>query len=166
MFVLAFWSIGERQAFLRLDGKLNRGVRLTAQPLTSEMRQFLEKLPASVYDGRRFVRKQGAEILIGEEHPWWRRGSWYYMAYTDLSTPDNSLEFRVARSTLVSSLASFLLAPLLFFAFIFESRVEAVPSFFFVFLGFMLLASPLSFYLHHWQAKRRLLGILHQAMSK
>ncbi len=168
--ILAFaiWSIYERRLFTRFEGKLKRGIMIWIQPMTWEVRQFLETLPAAVRNGKRFIRKEGREILISEERPWWGRNSWYYIAYVDLNAPDNRLEFRMPASSLAGLILPLLIFPLFFFAFFLDGDLETdgFPFFFLLPILFILVISMGSLMFSHYQERKRLLSILDEAGLK
>ena len=73
-FVLVLWVFYELYRFMRFEGNLKRGVKISTEPLTWEMCQFLETLPASVRYDRNFIRKEMNEVLIGQEWSFVSRG--------------------------------------------------------------------------------------------
>jgi len=166
MVALAFWSISEGRSFTSLDGGLNRGVRVWHQPLTAEMRQFLQTLDGSVHTADQIIRKVDHEVLVVEDRLHWRRRSWYYVAYVNLNAPQSRLEFRMPLSNLVSSLVSLLFVPLLVFALVFQQDEVQLLNLYSVFLFFILLASIMSLLFWHFRERGRILKFLNRSMTE
>lgn len=171
---LSVWSLYEQQRFNRFEGSIRRGVRVWAEPLTWEMRQFLENLPDSVRDERRFVRKEGNEVLIGEERGIWsyfwsRRNALRYVGYVNLSAPESRIELRTPLSSLVSSLFGLVTAFFViwfffnFFGLVSGDGFSLFSVFLWLFPLFILVTFAISTAISHQLERRRLLGILNRA---
>ena len=172
--VLSLWGLVEQQRFNRFEGNIRRGVRLWAEPLAWETRQFLETLAGSVRDERWFVRKEGSEVLVGEERGFWssfwaRRNALRYVGYINLSSPESRIELRAPLSSLVSSL--FGLAAAFFVIWYFFTFTGLLTSdgfslfsvLLWLFPLFILVTFAISTIISHQLERRRLLGILNQA---
>lgn len=174
---LSLWSLYEQQRFNRFEGNIRRGVRVWAEPLTWETRQFLETLGDSVRDGRWFVRKEGHEVLIGEERNIWssfwsRRNALRYVGYINLSAPESRIELRAPLSSLVASLFGLVTAfVVIWFFFTFtglvsDGRFSLFSIFLWLFPLFILVTFGISTVINHQLERRRLLGILSRASQR
>lgn len=171
---LSLWSVYEQQRFNRFEGSIRRGVQVRTEPLTWETRQFLENLPDSVRDERWFVRKEGSEVLIGEERGFWssfwsRRNSLRYVGYINLSAPESMIELRAPLSSLVSSLFGLVTAIFViwfffnFFGLVSGDGFSLFSLFLWLFPLFILVTFAISMVVNHQLERRRLLGILNRA---
>lgn len=101
----AIWVIVEVPTFMSMQGKINRGIRISSKPLSHELRHFLGGLSENIVDYKEtsfgqdiagFIRKQDGEVLV-HARQWygfrWRR-SWPFVGYINLSLPNPVLEFR------------------------------------------------------------------------
>ena len=165
--LLAFWTISEQRVFTRSEGKMRRGIFINAQPLTEDMRRRLESLAGTVHNRDGFVRKEGGEVLISQEPQKWRRTSWTYLAYINLSAPESRLEFRMPLSNLVSSLVSLILFPLILYTILFQEGFASggAAAFFLTALAFVVLASIGSLIFHHFRERKRIINIFNDIVE-
>ncbi|MBI1877967.1 MAG: hypothetical protein HYR94_07035 [Chloroflexi bacterium] len=170
--VLNLWAAYDQYRFMRFDGNLKRGLMVGTEPLTWEMRQFLETLPSSVRYDQGFIRKEINEVLIAGQKPGWsrffqRRNSMPHLAYINLSDPQNQIEFRASFSFLISVTVGVLFFLLIFFdIFLRSSDGFELPLFLWFFPVIILGLMVGSIVFSHHRERKRLLAILRQAMEQ
>ena len=167
LLLLAFWTISEQRIFTRVEGKMRRGVFIGSQRLSEEMRRRLEGLEGIIHSRDGFVRKEEGEVLISQEPQKWRRTSWTYLAYVNLSMPESRLEFRMPLSNLVSSIVSLLLFPLILYVILFQEGFasDGATAFFLTAFVFIVLASIGSLLFHHFRERKRIMKIFNDIVE-
>lgn len=166
-FVLVLWTFYELYRFMRFEGNLKRGVKIGTEPLTWEIRQFLEALPMSVRNGRNFIRKEMNEVLIGQEWSFGSRGDSLYTGYINLSALENRLELRAPFALLVAFTVGPFMFLVIYFNFFMGSANDfsAFPSIAcFPIIGLIFVIGGMA--LNHHIFRQRLLTILKQAMEQ
>ncbi len=165
---LGFWSLYELTRFTRPDGKVKRGIKVWSEPISWETCRFLETLPPITRYERGFILIEGREVLIAEERSFWqfgrRRRQLPYVAYVNLSEPENRIEFRMPGSTLASLLVT-LLFFLIFFANFFTFFRNGFQVSICLFPAIFLAIFIGSVVFNHYRERKRLLDILDQAMT-
>lgn len=162
----SLWSLYDRQRFTRFDGSLKRGFMIWTEPLTWDMRQFLETMPPSLRLGEGFIRKEYTEVLVSREQGFWnslftgRREYLRYVAYINLSAPESRIELRLPYSTLVMMAINFIYF-LLFFSFMAFSF--ELPLFVWLFPLLFLAIFLGSIMFNHHRERKYLLTLLNQA---
>lgn len=163
---LSLWSLYDRQRFTRFEGDLKRGLMIWAEPLTWDMRQFLETMPPSLRLGDGFIRKEYTEILVSRERGFWssfftgRREYLRYVAYINLSAPESRIELRLPYSTLVMMIVNFLYI-VLFFSF--TAFSFDLPLFIWLFPLIFMAIFLGSIIFNHNRERKYLLTLLNQA---
>lgn len=163
---LSLWSLYDRQRFTRFEGSLKRGFMIWTEPLTWDMRQFLETMPPSMRLGEGFIRKEYTEVLAAREQGFWsslfagRREYLRYVAYINLSAPESRIELRLPYSTLAMMVVNFMYF-LLFFSFMAFSF--ELPLFIWLFPLLFLAIFIGSIMFNHHRERKYLLTLLNQA---
>jgi hypothetical protein len=171
LILLSLWGLYDRYRFTHFEGNLKRGVMIWAEPLTWQIRQFLDSLPASLQVEQSFIRKEYSEALIVEKQSSQtsifsrRRGHLPCVAYVNLSAPESQIELRTSFFTLVSLTLNLIFVFIFFANFLSFGFLLATPAiwivpviFLFIFIG--------SFLYEFYQARQRLLKFLERVMSQ
>jgi len=164
---LALWNFFEQRRLGSTEGEAKRGVRVWVDSLSWETCQKLESLPpiTEVKDG--FIRKDGREVLIAEEHPiisfGKNRQRLRYIGYINLSDPDSRIEFRTTLSGLLSSVFGLLFVLWIFSNFFLGIPKNGFPLFFILFPLVFLAIYVGSFVYNHYQERKRIMKILNRA---
>ncbi|MCX7754862.1 MAG: hypothetical protein N2117_06400 [Anaerolineales bacterium] len=139
--VLSIWGMFDAAGLTNTQkSSLKRGVKISAQPLTPEQRDFLRGMQGDLNEAGKtswevpsFIRKRGSEVLIYVSDSRIRRfRRLAYVGYVNLNAPQPVLEFR---SSLPYHLLLFI--PLLFvfplaiaaFAINFSAEKQAIEAF-------------------------------------
>ncbi len=163
---LSLWSLVDRQRFTRFEGDLKRGLMVWTEPLTWDMRQFLEMMPPSLRLGDGFIRKEYTEVLVSKEQSFWnslftgRREYLRYVAYINLSAPESRIELRLPYSTLAMLVVNFMFF-LIFFSFM--AFYVSLPLFVWLFPLLFLAIFVGSIIFNHRRERTYLLKLLNQA---
>jgi hypothetical protein len=167
---LGFWNLYELTRFTRPDGQAKRGVKIWSESISWETCRILETLPTLTRYERGFILIEGREVLIAEERSFWqfgrRRRQLPYVAYINLSEPENRLEFRVPVSilaTLIVTLSFFLIFFTNFFTFFGNDFQNPLGCLFPTIFLTIFISSILY---NHYRERKRLLDILDQIKTQ
>lgn len=134
----AIWAIAEMPTFMSMQGKINRGFRVSSKPLSRELRHYLDVLSGDIIDYKEtsfgkdmagFIRKQEREVLVHVKRWYgfrWRR-AWPFIGYINLSLPNPVLEIRSSlpfHLFLISLSLSIILIPFIVGIYAFSYSVE------------------------------------------
>ena len=176
IFVLMLWSIYDQSRFMRFEGDAKRGVMIWIEPISWEIRQFLETLAAPICSDRSFIRKDGREVLIiAPEKPLWgmfsrRRNQWPYIGYVNLSSADSGIELRVSWSSLIWLVVSSVILLIVLFFWTFSGMSwngRFYPSSLFDFFPLIFVVIYIiSMWSNHNRERKRMLEFLKWAMEQ
>jgi hypothetical protein len=174
--VLMVWSIYDQNRFMRFEGDVKRGVMIWVEPISWEIRQFLETLATPIRSEQSFIRKDGREVLIiAREKPLWgifsrRRNQWPYIGYVNLSSADSGIELRVSWSSLIGLVISSVILLIVLFFWTFSGMFwngRFYPSSLFNFFPLIFVVIYIiSMRSNHNRERKRMLEFLKWAMEQ
>ena len=157
-FIVVIWDIYTQLSFTKAKGKLQRGLKVWSQHLSSDKRRFLERYPEVNQTEKKFILRQDREVIISEARGWTGRDSWPYIGYINLGMPESRIQFRMPWSSFIFWVIAFVLF-----------LMVVLPDFLsgnFTFPTVLLVALISWVVFSHYRERKRILGILNQAMME